>query len=559
MKKVLALLIVIVMAAGMLAGCAGQPAQPAPDATPGPDGTDPGESNGQPTGGDDDFGGTLTIGTSGDMPSFNAMVLNSVAEMQILHLTYPTLMMLNEAGDKVPYVIEEPEFSDDGLTVTVTLLDGLYWSDGVPFTSADVDFTYRILYEEQLQWQYDFLENVTWATPDEKTIVFTLQEPYPNFFYAVGYWQVIVPAHIWSEVDDIRTFQNDEVPPVGMGPFLITEWQRGSYYILEAVDNWPLAEAGRPYLDRVIFRPYPDTNTMLLALRSGDIDITAVGLNATAASEFANDPAFRISGNMSLGYHHFHFNLRHPLLSDNAIRTALAYGVDRDTIIQFGFEGDAYPMTSIVSPVYEKYQIGNDFPPYDPAAGVAVLEQAGYVMGEDGIFTTADGQRLSFELMIDVALTEHDRVARILVENAKQVGIEFVIDAVERSIQMERLYNTHEYQIGLNRWGIIDDVESTYNALFHSSSVGALNWMNYLNPEVDEILERMRRTSDEDEIMDYMNRFQRHIADDKPTIPLLVPRFSYVNSTQFEGFRMFPSDLRGQVDPSSLMNVRYVG
>jgi len=501
---------------------------------------------------DSKFGGTLTIGTYADPDTLNPLVGNDIAGSWILRLMYPTLMTLDENGNKIPYIIEEPEISDDGLTVTVRLKDGLKWQDGTPITSADIDFTYRVLYEQKLQWQYESLEGVTWETPDDKTIVFTLSEPYPTFITTIGYWQRIVPAHIWSKIDDIKNFANEN--PVGFGPYKLTEYERGQYYILERVDEFFLSPEGKPYLDKVIFKPYPDINTMVLALKSGDIDLTAKEIPVAAAKELETSSQFTVVQNQDLGYEHMSINLRDPILQDVNVRTAMAMAIDRNQIVNFAFDGAAEEMPGIISPVYKKYQIGNYFPSHDVEGAKKLLAEAGYKdTDNDGILNAPNGEELSFKLMFANTITTHEKASRVLVDNMKAIGIEIIPESMDKSLQTDKLYNTGEWQLSLNTWGAIDDVESSMSTLFLSTAT--LNWMGYNNPVADDAMLKMKSAVSQEDIMKYMDIFQKEITKDIPDIPLVVKKNIFAYNSKFKGFILRPSTLEGIINAESLAQV----
>jgi len=508
--------------------------------------------NGEQTSESSKFGGTITIGTYADPDTLNPLTGNDIAGSWILNLIYPKLMKLDENGNKVPYIIEEPEISEDGLTVTVTLKDGLKWQDGTPITSKDIDFTYRVLYEQKLQWQYEVLNNITWETPDDKTIVFRLQEPFPTFITTIGYWQRIIPAHIWSEIDDIKNYANEN--PVGFGPFKLTEYERGQYYILERVDEFFLSPEGKPYLEKVIFKPYPDINTMVLALKSGDIDVTAKEIPATAAKEFEGSSEFNVVQNQDLGYEHLAINLRDPLLKDVSIRTAMAMAIDRSQIVNFAFDGAAEEMPGIISPVYQKYQIGNYFPSYDVEGAKKILADAGYKdTDNDGILNAPNGENLSFKVMFANSITAHEKVSRILVDNMKAIGIELIPEPMDKSLQTDKLYNTGDWQLTINTWGAIDDVESSMATLFLSTA--SLNWMGYNNPVADDAMLKMKSAITEEETMNFMDIFQKEITKDIPDIPLVVKKNNFAYNNKFEGFVKLPSILEGIINPTSLSQV----
>ncbi|SKC76109.1 ABC transporter substrate-binding protein [Maledivibacter halophilus] len=501
---------------------------------------------------EDKFGGTLNIGTYADPDTLNPLVGNDIAGSWVLNLVYPTLMVLDEDGNKIPYIIEEPDISEDGLTITITLKDGLKWQDGTPLTSKDIAFTYKTLYEQKLQWQWSVLEGVTWETPNDKTIVFSLSKPFPTFITTIGFWQRIVPAHIWEEIDDVKNFTNDN--PVGLGPFKLTDYERGQYYVLESVDEWFLAPEGKPYLDKVIYKPYPDVNTMVLALKSGDIDLTAKEIPAAAAKELKSNDGFNVVQNMSLGYEHMSFNLRNELLQDVNVRKAMAMAIDRSKIVNFAFDGDAVEMNGIISPVYKKYQTGNDFPSYDVDGAKKLLADGGYKdTDNDGILNGPNGENLSFKAMFTNTVSEHEKLVRILVDNMEAIGIQLVPSPMDKSLQTDKLYNTHQWELTIGTWGIIDDVESSMSTLFLSTS--SLNWMAWNNESADEAMLNMQSALTEEEIMKDMDVFQKEITNDIPDIPMVVKKMNFAYNKKFDGFKVYPSNLRGLVDPQSLAQV----
>ncbi len=106
------------------------------------------------------FGGTITVGITVDPEILNPLIANNRASSWILNNIYPTLLVFNEEAKKIPYVIEGYEMSENGLEITVKLIEGLKWQDGVPFTTADVKFTGDIMYEGKYQWQADYFDRI---------------------------------------------------------------------------------------------------------------------------------------------------------------------------------------------------------------------------------------------------------------------------------------------------------------------------------------------------------------------------------------------------------------
>lgn len=501
------------------------------------------------------FGGSLNVGTFADPDTLNPIVGNDQAGAWILNLIYPSLYVLDEAGNKIPYVMEEPQFSEDGLDITVTLKSGLKWDDGVPFTTKDVDYTFRLLKETQAQWQGEQLLLANWEIVDDLTMVFHLPEPTPGFLTTVGFWTLIVPEHIWGQMTDEEVMTYENTQPVGMGPFKLTKYERTQYYTMEAVEDFALAPAGRAYLDQINFIVYADTNTMVLALQSGDIDLTVKEIPAMTARQLESDPDYTVMRNVSLGFEHIVPNMKNPISGDLAVRTALAMTLDREQIAAFAFDGDAQPMYGNISPVYEQFQYGINLPELDIEGAKQVLADAGWVDTDGDGYVDKDGVKCSMKLMYASSVTEYNKVATIVADNAKQAGIEIVPDPMEKALTSSHIYNHEdtEWQLDLGTWGILDDINTTLVTLYRSGA--NLNFGDWENAAADEAMDALTHEMDPAEIDRLMQIVETEMANDIADMPLVVKMCSYAHNQKFEGFTIYPSTLRGVIDPQAVVKI----
>ena len=512
--------------------------------------------------GEKKFGGILKVGMTADPDTLNPLVSNTTPGNWINSIIYPHLMTMNENGEKVPYIAESIETSEDGLEITIKLQEGLKWTDGEPLTSADVKFTGEILKEHQLQWTADIYNTVeSVETPDDLTIIYKLKEPYVGFAGTIGYWVRIVPKHIWEKVEDPKNFANAE--PVGAGPFKLVEWKKGQYVELEAVDEWFAAEEGKPYLDQVIFRIFPDINTMTLALQAGEIDVTAQDIPVTAAEQLKATGNFEVLQTPSLGYGYYSFNMNEDQeaspTQDVNFRLAMATATDRDTIINIGLEGMGQHMETAVSPLFKDW-VNPDVkaPSYDIEKAKELLASAGYGNPDaDGIISAPEefgGQKVELDLMYDGANSYHQKIAKVLEQNASEIGVKLVLTPVEYNTLSQKIFTERDFDIHIGKWGALEEPSDNMYSLFHSEA--SLNFMGLNDTALDEILHKAKHAASTDISKEHVFEFQEWFVKEYPVVPLYVQTFNLAyNKKKFGGFKMYPSDLQGLVDPNSLIHV----
>lgn len=553
-KKYLMMLLTLVLALLMLAACSSDGDSKAESDKD--DSAEKEEASGEPQ-----FGGDLVVGMTADPDTLNPLVSNTTPGNWVNTLIYPKLMTMDENNQKVPYLAESVDVSDDGLTVTFKLREGLKWQDGNPITSADVKFTGEMLYEHQLQWTADIFSKVkSTETPDDLTVVYTLEEPYPAFSGALGYWVRIVPKHIWEEVEDPANFANSE--PVGAGPFKLVKWEHGQYVELEAVDEWFAAPEGKPYLDKVTFKIYPDINTMVLALQSGDIDVTAHDIPTSALNQFTDDKVYEVVQTPSLGYAYYSFQLNPAEPSptaDRNFRQAMATATDRESILNVALEGAGMHIDTPISPIYEDW-VNPDAqaPAYDIDAAKELLASSGYEDTDgDGVLNAPaefGGKNVELKLTYDAASSFHQKTAKILETNAAEIGVTLVLDPVEYNTLSAKIFGENDFDMHIGKWGAFDEPTETFNNLFNSEA--SLNFMGLNDPKIDELASGANYAASEEEAREYVMQAQEWFVEEFPVVPVYVQNFNLIyNKEKFDGFVTYPSDLQGLVDPHSLIKV----
>jgi peptide/nickel transport system substrate-binding protein len=323
------------------------------------------------------------------------------------------------------------KLSPDGgaMSVRYRLRDGVKWSDGAPFTGADVRFTWRsIMTDPKVAGRegYDKIDDV--ETPDDLTAVVlyrTLDPAYTSRF------DTILPRHLLENAADSVRIAYGRAP-LGTGPFRITEFAAGDHVTAERNPN----ARARPLLDRVIFRFTPSLDVAKAQLRAGEADL-APSIFESDVPDLTGDAALAIAQAPSPIVETVLFNFAkpsdagadpaqpHPILSDRAVRHALAIATPKQRIVDTLLYGRARAGTSEIP-------IGWAATPtlvqdgYDPAVAKRELDAAGWLAGADGI-RSRDGVRATLRLVGTTGNALRERIEQVLVDEWRALGIEVKI------------------------------------------------------------------------------------------------------------------------------------
>lgn len=360
--------------------------------------------------GGDGGAGTFTVGILNEVDSFNPFLGIEAESFEMWALTYDYMITYSmDDMSPEPGLAESWETSDDGLTWTFDIREGVQWSDGEPLTAADIAFTYSRILDggpEAGTWS-SYLASVTSAeAPDDTTVVLTLEKP--NAVLPLLPIP-IVPEHIWSSIDEkaVKTYPaepTDGEPVVGSGPFRLVEGTAGgsTYRFERNPDYWQ----GGSYVDEVVFRVYKAEDPMVQALLKGEIDF-AEGITSLQVQSLAGEEGITAQNGDSPGFDEIAFNTGavdletdepigdgHEALKDTAFRYALQFAIDRDLLIERAYQGAGDPGDTIIPALYSDYHWSppeEDAPVFDLDRADELLTEAGYTRAEDGSRLMPDG------------------------------------------------------------------------------------------------------------------------------------------------------------------------
>lgn len=333
-------------------------------------------------------GGTLVAQTYSDLRMLNPAIRTSFAIHVFTSKMVEPLVDLAPNGDASPRLATSWSWSPDARTIQFRLRAGVLWHDGKPFTSADVQFCAMEMWKKYQNFGTQLHKNlVAVDTPDPLTAVFRYSEPMPQglLLRALAELGQVVPRHLYQGTDILNNPAN--LQPVGTGPFRFVSYVPGQHLIMERNPNYWMA--GFPYLDRVIVRVIPDGAATAAALESGDIMMSLFSsLPRTEYVRLAKDKRFRVGTKGNEGNPLFNtlgFNTRRKELSDVRVRRAFAHAIDLETYAKrfdYGYSQKAqgpWPAGSAF------FQAGVPDYAFDPRKAEALLDEAGYKRGADGV------------------------------------------------------------------------------------------------------------------------------------------------------------------------------
>ena len=369
-------------------------------------------------------GGTLTATLVPEPPVLVLGVNSQGPTLVAASKIYQGLLKFAPDLSPLPELAASWSLSEDKRTYTFKLQSGVTWHDGKPMTAEDVVFSITKFHMELSPRARSVFARIRDASaPDPLTVVLTLETPFDPFLLMFDVTTVaIVPKHIYDGTD-YRTNPSNQTP-IGTGPFRFVEWQRGNYIRLRRNENY--WKPGQPYLDEIIFRIIPDSQSRGVALQSGQVQMTA-----------ANDiepfdvPRFKEQPNLDMttkGWELFsplswlELNHRVKPLDDIRVRQAISHALDREFILRRLWFGVGKVATGPVASTTRFHAAGLKLPGYDPKAATKLLDDAGLKPNAQGVRFTIKHLTLPYG-EVWTRLAEYIRTA------LKQVGIEVTLES----------------------------------------------------------------------------------------------------------------------------------
>ncbi len=484
-------------------------------------------------------GGAMTRAVTTDPETLDPHMTSNGSAWTVFTTIYSSLVYQDIDLTFKGLLADSWEISEDNLELTFVLKDGVTFHDGSVCDAEAVKYTFeRLAAVGAKNPLYEMAQALTVEVIDPLTVKFIFEEPNAAFFNAIsgGYGGIFAPEATEAAGDDYGR------QPVGTNAFKLKDWQTGSLVTLESFPETVAVEGyfenqGAPYIEELSFKVIPETFAQVASLETGEVD--AAELTATDLPRFENNDQYEIltSTDAELGY--LGLTRIRPLMSDPNVRKAIAHAINRDEIVNTIFEGGlaepAYTPLPPSVPGYDESLVELS-PQYDVEAAKALLEEAGWVEGDDGI-REKDGERLAPSLYTTTATTS-GQLATLIQAQLRLAGIEVEINQLEVAALLD-FTPKGEHDMLLLSWGW-SDPDVLY--LFLSTDrMETSNRVHYSNPDFDALLVEGQQTMDQEARMAVYLEAQKILLEDLPWVPLYMPITKLAVAKRVQGAQVFPT------------------
>ncbi len=492
-------------------------------------------------------GGELVLGVGYTPPSLNPAVQSGFGAGVPGTQLFASPLRFDQDWNPQPYLAKDWHFSDDGLTLTLNLVENATFHDGEPVKASDVVFSLNaVKANHPFKSMLAAMEKAE-AAGDHKVVI-TLSKPHPALLLAMSPILLpVMPEHIYGDGQELKTHPRNLQNVVGSGPYKFKEFLADRHIILEKNPDFFIE--GRPLLDRLVFQIVRDRSNMLLSMQRGDIDYnsyTSLTLRDIKRIQGSKDLVATDKGYAGVGpLSWVAFNTKREPWTDRRVRQAIAYAIDKNFIVdtmQLGLSRRATGPIADQSPYYTADVATYD---YDPEKAKALLDEAGFTPDDNGV-------RMNITIDWIPGSTEFGKnVGEAIKAQLKKIGVNATVRSLpDFGSWIGQIAATNDYDLSMEsvfNWGDpVIGVHRTYLTSNIRKGVPFSNTSLYSNPRVDEILGQAGIETDPDKRKALYQEFQQIIADDVPLHFLHVVPYYTVHNTKL---RDLPEGIWGSMAP----------
>lgn len=508
-------------------------------------GNDDEEVNANESGG----GGTLIFGRGSDSTSLDPSRTTEGETFKVTKNIFETIVEFEDGGTEIePGLAHDWEVSDDGLTYTFELEEGVTFHDGTDFNAEAVvkNFERWASGDSEMFPYYNtmfggfegddghVIESV--EADDDYTVTFTLTRPQAPFLknLAMDMFAISSPEAIEEQGDD-----DYERNPVGTGPFEFVEWQPNDSITVEKYDDY--WKEGLPKLDEVVFRSIPDNASRLNALTAGEIDL-ADGINPSDGDSIEDNADLQLIERPSMNIGYLGLTVTREPFDQKEVRQAMNYAIDQEGIIDAFYEGRAEVAVNPMPSSIEGYNEDIEGYEYDPEKAKELLEEAGL----------EDGFEMELWAMPEPRpyMPDGQKIAEVIQKDLAEVNIDAEIVSHEWATYLELAEKGDADAFLLGWTGDNGDPDNFLYALLDEDNIGSNNYTYYENDETHDLFIDAQTEVDQDKRNELYEEAQELLHEDAPWVPLAHSTPLLAAAEDVTGFEPHPtgSDLLSEVE-----------
>ena len=526
MKKLLTLILCLAMVLTVFAGCSSTPATE--------EGASASGDAAQGEAADSEYKDTLVFAMNTDVQSMDPQIQNDTTSEQVVKMLYNTLLKFEDDGTVVGDLAESWSVSEDKLTWTFNLKQGVKFHNGKELTSADVKATFdRALNAEAGGLRTTEIIKMFTAVeaPDPYTVTITTDGPYgPMESLMCNMSLGIMDADYIEQYGlDLGTSAEGEN---GTGPFKVVSWERDQEIVVERFDDY----FGTPAkLQTVVYTVIPEAASRVIALETGEVDVIDKPTDEDLARLEADTENFTVLRKPTISQRLFRFGCNDPIISNTKVRQAIVYAIDRQAIIDALFTGSAYPSTAPLAPVTFGYSDLGEIE-QDLELAKSLLAEAGYPDGFDTKIITTERYQNGIEL------------AEIISQQLAEIGINAKIEVWEWSA-LSASWNgitADEFDQPIFIMGAgpsMRDADGGLRGLYTTSETGLndRNYGFYSNAEVDALIEQGMQETDQQKRVEIYKEAMEILYREDPVAFWLFDMYGLaITSSKVEGVTLSP-------------------
>ncbi len=468
-------------------------------------------------------GGDLTIVRAGDSVSMDNTMVFSNNSIWVFQQFFESLFEVTPDGKSVqPLLAESYTQSDDKLTWTFKLKQGVTFSNGQPMTSADVKFSLDKARATEGGWEFLDVAIDDVQAPDPATVVVKTKYPWaPLLADLANFSNAVLPKDYAGKTKD-----EFYTAPVGTGPFVWDHWNKGAELKLSA--NKSYWDKGKPALDSVTWKVVPDDNARTLQLQGGQADINEAP-PFSSVSQLKGQPNLTVKLFPSTKTDYIMMNQTVKPYDDVHVRRAISYAIDRAALVKTLLFGNGEPANSFLMPNVPFYDKSTPGIMYDMAKAKEEMAQSSVPKGFSTTYLAGSGD------------STDAGIAQVLQASLKELGIDMKIQSVDPSA-LHDLQSQQKYDISHSYWTMdIADPDELVTFAVDPASGAKSFYTGYDNPQVIADTKAAQKTFDDAERQKLYSGIQKQAAEDAFLGFLYYTPFSYSYGKKVQGFQVLPT------------------